>query len=172
MGDISLPNEFTSTGNASDARYFGFEAAGELDVLGFINGGAQNPWGTLSIYGNITLLDAEFTSGPNKGLVPTYAPDYQLKTGGIYRYKDVVKVAFLGTIVGDHFGDANNTFERAIPAYSIWDLTAEVKFWNGRLGVFAGIKNLFNQDYWGEVRDEGIVPAYPRNYYGGVEFFF
>jgi Fe(3+) dicitrate transport protein len=172
VGDISLPNGFTSTGNVGDARYFGLEAAGELDVLGFINGSdAQNPWGTLSIYGNITLLDAEFTSGPNKGLVPTYAPDYQLKTGGIYRYKDV-KVAFLGTIVGDHFGDANNTFERAIPAYNVWDLTAEVKFWNGRLGVFAGIKNLFNQDYWGEVRDEGIVPAYPRNYYGGFEFFF
>ncbi len=116
----SLQFELGLTGNVGGARYFGFEAAGELDVLGFINGGAQNPWGTLSIYGNITLLDAEFTSGPNKGLVPTYAPDYQLKTGGIYRYKDVVKVAFLGTIVGDHFGDANNTFERAIPAYSIW----------------------------------------------------
>jgi hypothetical protein len=40
---------------------------------------------------------------------------------------------------------------------NVWDLTAEVKFWNGRLGVFAGIKNLFDQDYWGEVRDEGIV---------------
>ena len=172
VGDISLPNGFTSTGNVGDARYFGLEAAGELDVLGFINGGARNPWGALSIYGNITLLDAEFTSGPNKGLVPTYAPDYQLKTGAIYRYRDVVKVAFLGTIVADHFGDANNTFERAIPAYKVWDLTAEVKFWNGRLGVFAGIKNLFNEDYWGEVRDEGIVPAYPRNYYGGVEFFF
>jgi outer membrane receptor protein involved in Fe transport len=51
VGDISLPNGFTSTGNVGDARYFGFEAAGELDVLGFINGGAQNPWGTLSIYG-------------------------------------------------------------------------------------------------------------------------
>ncbi len=172
VGDISLPNGFTSTGNVGDARYFGLEAASELDVLGFINGGVQNPWGILSIYGNITLLDAEFTSGPNKGFVPTYAPDYQLKTGGIYRYKEFVKVAFLGTIVGDHFGDANNTFERAIPAYNVWDLTAEVKFWNGRFGVFAGIKNLFNQDYWGEVRDEGIVPAYPRNYYGGFEVFF
>jgi hypothetical protein len=35
---------------------------------------------------------------------------------------------------------------------------AEYKFWNGRVGVFAGIKNLFDEDYWGEVRDEGIVP--------------
>jgi hypothetical protein len=50
------------------------------------------------------------------------------------------------------------------------DLTAEVKFWNGRTGVFAGIRNLFDEDYWGEVRDEGIVPAYRRNSY--VEFFF
>jgi hypothetical protein len=74
----------------------------------------------LSIYSNITLLDAEFTSGPNKGLGATYAPDYQLKTGGIYRYKDVVKVAFHGTIVGDPFGGANNAFERAIPAYNVW----------------------------------------------------
>lgn len=172
VGDISLPDGFTSTGNVGDARYMGFEAASEFDVLGLVNGGAQTPWGTLSIYGNVTLLDAEFTSGPNKGMTPTYAPDYQIKTGGIYRYKEIVKVGFLGTIVANHFGDANNTFERAIPAYNVWDLTAEVKFWNGRLGVFAGIRNLFDKDYWGEVREEGIVPAYRRNYYGGFEVFF
>ena len=64
-----------------------------------------------------------------------------------------MKVGLIGTIVADEFGDANNTFERAIPAYNVWDLTAEVKF-------------------WGEVRDEGIVPTYRRNYYGGFEVFF
>jgi outer membrane receptor protein involved in Fe transport len=47
-----------------------------------------------------------------------------------------------------------------------------VKFWNNRVGVFAGIKNLFDEDYWAEIRDEGIVPAYRRNYYAGVEFFW
>lgn len=52
------------------------------------------------------------------------------------------------------------------------DLTAEVKFWNGRVGVFAGIRNLFDEDYWGEVRKEGIMLALPRNYYGGFEVFF
>jgi outer membrane receptor protein involved in Fe transport len=40
------------------------------------------------------------------------------------------------------------------------------------LAVFAGIRNVFDEDYWGEVREEGIVPALPRNYYGGFEFFF
>src|SRR5215471_3505348 len=58
------------------------------------------------------------------------------------------------------------------PAYNVWDLTAEFRFWKGRAGVFAGIRNLFNEQYWGEVREEGIMPALPRNYYGGFEFFF
>lgn len=172
VGDVILPNGFTSTGNVGDSRYIGFEAAAELDVLSLISGDAPSPYGNLLLYSNITVLDAEFTSGPNNGNTPAFAPDYQLKTGGIYRYKDIVKVALLGTLVDDEFGDDGDSFEGFIPAYSVWDLTAEVKFWNGRVGVFAGIRNLFDEDYWGEVREEGIVPAYRRNYSGGVEFFF
>jgi Fe(3+) dicitrate transport protein len=172
VGDIILPNGFTSTGNIGDARYIGFEAATELDVLSLINGGAPSPYGNFVLYGNVTLLDAEFTTGPNAGNTPAYAPEYQVKTGGIYRYKEILKVALLGTVVDDEFGDDGNSFEGFIPAYNVWDLTAEVKFWKGRAGVFAGIRNLFDEDYWGEVRDEGIMTALPRNYYGGFEFFF
>jgi Fe(3+) dicitrate transport protein len=172
VGDIILPNGFTSTGNIGDSRYIGFEAAAELDVLSLINGGAPSPYGNLTLYGNVTLLDGEFTSGPNQGNTPAYAPDYQIKTGGIYRYKDIVKVALLGTVIDDEFGDDGDSFEGFIPAYTVWDLTVEVKFWKGRMGVFAGIRNLFDEDYWGEVREEGIMPALPRNYYGGFEIFF
>jgi Fe(3+) dicitrate transport protein len=163
--------------NAGDARYFGFEAAVEFDILGAINGGAPSPWGKLNLYGNVTLLDAEFTSAASavpfvKGNTPAYAPEYQFKTGAIYNWKEAVKISFLGTLVDDHFSNANNTYQHVIPNYNVWDLTAEVKFWNGRIGVFAGIKNLFDEDFWAEIRDEGIVPAYRRNYYGGIEFFF
>jgi Fe(3+) dicitrate transport protein len=172
VGEIILPNGFTSTANVGDARYIGFEAATELDVLALINGGAPSPYGNFKLYGNVTLLDAEFTSGPNTGNTPAYAPDYQIKTGGIYSYKDIVKVALLGTLVDEEFGDDGDSFEGFIPAYNVWDLTAEVKFWNGRAGVFVGIRNLFDEDYWGEVREEGIMTALPRNYYGGLEFFF
>jgi outer membrane receptor protein involved in Fe transport len=56
--------------------------------------------------------------------------------------------------------------------YNVWDLTAEFRFWKGRAGVFVGIRNLFDEQYWGEVREEGIMPALPRNFYGGFEFFF
>jgi Fe(3+) dicitrate transport protein len=172
IGEVILPNGFTSTENVGDSRYIGFEAATELDILSLINGGAPSPYGNLTLYGNVTLLDAEFTSGPNDGKTPAYAPNYQVKTGAIYSYKNTFKLALLGTLVDDEFGDDGDSFEGFIPAYNVWDLTAEFKFWKGRAGVFAGIRNLFDESYWGEVREEGIMPALPQNYYGGFEFFF
>jgi Fe(3+) dicitrate transport protein len=172
VGEIELPNNQISTANVGDARYGGFEAAAELDILGMINGGAESPYGQLNLYGNITWLDAEFTSGPNSGLTPAYAPEYQFKVGGIYRWKDTVKVGLIGTIVDDHYANANNTYQFFVPGYTVWDLTAEVNFCKGRVGVFAGINNVFGEDFWAEVRDEGILPAYGRNYYGGVSIKF
>jgi Fe(3+) dicitrate transport protein len=172
VGDVTLPGDIPSTANVGDARYAGFEAAAELDILAIINGGSESPYGQLNLYGNITWLDAEFTGGPNNGLTPQYAPDYQFKVGGIYRWKDRVKVGLIGTIVDDHFSNADNDFQHVIPSYNVWDLTAEVNFCHGRVGVFAGINNVFDEDFWAEIRDEGIVPAYGRNYYGGVSIKF
>jgi len=74
--------------------------------------------------------------------------------------------------VDDTFADANNTPERFIPSYTVWDLTGEVNFCHGHVGVFAGINNLFDENYYGEIRDEGIVPAYGRNYYAGLSLKF
>jgi Fe(3+) dicitrate transport protein len=158
--------------NVGDARYAGFEAAMELDVLAMANGGAESPYGSLNLYANVTWLDAEFTGGPNNGNVPAYAPDYQFKVGGIYRWKDRAKVALLGTMVDDHFANAGNAPTHFVPAYQVWDLTAEWNFCNGRFGVFGGVNNLFDEDFWAEVRDEGILPAYRRNYYGGFKIRF
>lgn len=165
-------NTFTTTENVGDARYAGFEASVELDLLAMMNGGTESPFGRFNLYGNVTLLDTEYTSGPSEGFDTTYAPDYQVKFGGIYRWKEVVKVGLLATMVGDSYADSNNTRARFIPAYTVCDLTAEVKFWDGRVGVFGGIRNLFDEDFYAEIRDEGIVPAYGRNYYGGVSLKF
>jgi outer membrane receptor protein involved in Fe transport len=108
-----------------------------------------SPWGKLNLYGNVTVLDAEFTKGSPgafvEGNTAAYAPDYQFKTGAIFDWKEAVKISMLGTIVDDHFSNADNGFQHFIPAYNIWDPTAEVKFWNNRVGVFAGIKNLFDE---------------------------
>ena len=172
VGEVILPGGQITTQNVGDARFAGFEAGMELDILGMINGGAESPYGQFNLYGNITVLDAEFTSGPSNGLIPPYAPDHQFKVGGIYRWKDRVKAGLIGTIVDDHFANASNSATHFLPAYTVWDLTAEVNFCNGRVGVFAGVNNVFDEDFWAEVRDEGILPAYGRNYYGGIKIRF
>ena len=172
VGDIMLPGNIPSTANVGDARYMGFEAGVELDILAVMNGGNESPYGRLNLYGNVTLLDAEFTAGPNNGLTPAYAPDYQFKVGAIYSLKDRMKAGLIGTIVDDHFANASNSATHFVPAYTVWDLTAEYNFCDGRIGVFAGVGNLFDEDFWGEVRDEGILPAARRNYYGGVKIRF
>ncbi|MFZ1218417.1 MAG: TonB-dependent receptor plug domain-containing protein [Chthoniobacterales bacterium] len=172
VGDITLPGNIPSTANVGDARYVGFEAGMELDILAVFNGGTESPYGRLNLYGNVTLLDAEFTAGPNNGLTPAYAPDYQFKVGAIYSWKDRMKAALIGTIVDDHFANATNSPTHFVPAYTVWDLTAEYNFCQGRFGVFAGIGNVFDEDFWGEVRDEGILPAARRNYYGGLKIRF
>jgi Fe(3+) dicitrate transport protein len=171
--DPTVPGgTITITRNVGDARWWGGDASIRLDALALFNGGAESPYGHLDLYANVTLLDAEFTSGPAKGKVPVFAADYLFKTGAIYRWKDILKVALIGTVIDEHWADANNSYQRFIPAYQVWDLTAEVKFWNGRIGVFGGIGNLFDEDFWAEARDEGIVPAYGRNYYGGIKIRF
>ena len=81
-------------------------------------------------------------------------------------------IGLIGEMVDDSFADANNTPSHFIPAYTVWDLTGEVKFLKGRMSVFAGIHNLFDEDFYAEIRDEGIVPAYGRNYYGGMSIKF
>lgn len=170
--DPTGPALVTITDNVGDSRTWGADFSVQLDLLAALNGGSENPYGQFNLFGNVTYLDAEFTAGPANGKIPVYAPDYLFKTGAIYRWKDTVKVGLIGTIVDEHFADANNSYQRFIPSYQVWDLTAEVNFWKGRIGVFGGIGNLFDEDFYAEVRDEGIVPAYRRNYYGGIKIRF
>jgi Fe(3+) dicitrate transport protein len=56
---------------------------------------------------------------------------------------------------------------RFIPAYNVWDLTGQV-YITPRLSVTGGIYNLFNQQYFARVRNDGIDPAADRNYFLGA----
>jgi Fe(3+) dicitrate transport protein len=196
IGSITQDGGFSTLANVGRAQHRGVEAAVEFDVIGFIDhlrGGGEvqevysgkdktvvptaapslvERFGSLSLYGNAMLLDAEFVSGPLDGFTPRYAPDYVVRAGVIYRWQDRVKVAFLGTFVGDHFADDSNTEQRAVPGYMVWDLTAEANVYKDIVSVHAGINNIFNEDYYARVRDDGIDPAQGRNYYVGVGLKF
>jgi Fe(3+) dicitrate transport protein len=147
-----------------------------VDTLGLIDevqgGDGQSDLGALRLYANASFLNAEFTSGPVDGKTPQYAPDYLLRTGVIYDYQSVAKLALLSTFVDAHYADDGNTENRYIPSYKVWDLTAEVPVIPNVLSVVAGVNNLFDENYYARVRSNGIDPALPRNAYGGVNVRF
>ncbi len=193
IGNIALPGGFSTVANVGRAQHLGVEAAFELDLIGLADALRGTPaaapmgkdeivatpertlterFGSLSLYANATLLDAEFVSGPLDGRTPRYAPNYIVRTGAIYRWQDRVKLALLGSIVGDAFADDANTPERHVPAYMTWDLTAEAKVYKDFVSVQAGVNNLFDEDYYTRINDSGIDPGYGRNYYVGFSLSF
>ena len=193
IGTIALPGGRSTLANVGRARHYGVEFAGEVDLIGWIDShhrllpersvqkgaedhakrkGLLDSIGSLSLYANATLLDAEFVRGPLDGKTPRFAPDYLIRTGLIYRLQDRWKVAFLGTFVDEAFADDTNTAERTVPAYAVWDLTAEAKIYKEIVSVNAGINNVFNEDYYARITNTGIDPAARRNYYGGFSLKF
>ena len=154
---------------------YGWDAALQLDLIGGLdalngtNRGAH--LGALNLYGNISLLEARLDGGVNSGGTPQYAPPYMIRTGLIYKHPGGTKIAFLGTMLARHYGNDTNTAAFAIPAYTTWDLTAEVPV-SKNFTVLAGLNNIFNRDYYSLVTSSGIQPANERNFYvgGSVKF--
>jgi Fe(3+) dicitrate transport protein len=177
---IDYDNRFGRVGsnlqNVGRSINRGWDISAEVDLVKAIDTARGSrfaeTFGSFSLYANVEFLDAEFTEGPLDGLVPQYAPEYLLRTGAIYRWRDRVKVALMGTMVDEHFADDGNTENFHVPGYSVWDLTAEAKVYKDRVRVLAGVNNLFDQDYYSRIRSNGIDPAYRRNYYAGFSLSF
>ena len=166
----------TNIQNVGKSETNGFDAAAQIGTFKLLDELADTKLskyaGELSLYANASILDAEFTSGPVDGKTPQYAPDYLIRTGLIYNYFNVTKLAFLGTLVDDHFADDGNSTERFIPSYSVWDLTFETGLWKDKLSLVAGVNNIFDKEYFARIRSNGVDPALPRNIYAGLNYKF
>jgi len=174
-GTVTVSN-VTTLRNVGRSINYGWDAALELDMVGAMDSlrdtDLADKIGSFSLYGNVSLLEAEIDGGISDGLRPQYAPDYILRAGGIYRWRDQLKLAMLGTFVDDHFATDDENPARLIPSYVTWDLTAELKLYRDNLSLMAGINNLFDEDYYARIRSDGIDPAYGRNYYAGFSLSF
>ena len=174
--DNQIGTAGNTVANVGRAIHRGWEAAAELELVGFVDalrGGTGEPQRhQLGLHANVMLLDAEFVSGPREGRAPQYAPGHVLRTGLTYRWIDRAKVSLQGTFVDSHFGDDANSANYVIPAYMVWDLTAEVKIYRDTVSLMAGINNLLDEDYYSRIRNDGIDPAYGRNYYVGLSLSF
>ncbi|MBI4313341.1 MAG: TonB-dependent receptor [Candidatus Omnitrophica bacterium] len=169
----------TQRRNVGRSVYHGVDFSGEINATALLESlmrpQSEPSWadrvGVLSLFGNVVSLSAEFEEGPLNGREPAYAPDLSAKTGLIYRWRDRAKLALIGTFVGDHFWADNNaagtTGTTGIPAYAIWDVTGEFNVWKNQAGIFFGINNFTDENYFSRVRSDGVEPALRRNYYGG-----
>ena len=184
---IDYDNRFGRVGanfqNVGRSINKGWDLALEVDLLGLYDertGTVGERDLAFSLYGNLELLDARFESGPLMGLTPQYAPDHVIRTGAMLRSKRWGKVGLMGTFVDAHWANDNNGLFVAanpassgfIPAYMVWDLTAELNLHQDKVSLLAGINNLLGEDYYSRIRSNGIDPAYGRNYYFGVAVKF
>ncbi len=174
---IRYENKFGQVGTASGVEFRntgagthqGIDAATELKLANFVD--TLKPFGNFNLYANISILDARYTRGSLKDKTPMYAPKTISRVGLIHSREERYKVALMGVILGQHFGTDDNADERAIGAYTVFDLTADVNLTKAWL-VSAGINNLFDREYYSRVRNDGLVWALDRNFYAGVTYQF
>ncbi len=166
------------TDNVGNSFTQGMEFFGEVDLVGaydhFQNSNLAEPYGSVAPFFTLTLLDAEFTKGPSEGRQPQFAPQYNMRFGGAYRWRDRVKINATSAFVDDHFADDAGTLNRIVPSYQVWDVTGEVTLLKnvfGALGLslFGGVNNIFDENYYARITSTGIDPAYPRNFFAGVK---
>lgn len=173
IGGITLPNGLTSVANVGRAVHRGVEFGASYDL--FARRAAPASVGArpaLSVYANALLLDAKFKAGVTRGKTPQYAPRHVVRTGLIYARGDAFKLALTGTLSADSYADDGNTAQRYVPAYAVWDLTAEWRVSGTPLRLIGGVNNVFDEDYYSRVRPEGIDPAPRRNFYLGAALEF
>jgi len=166
--------------NSGRAMYQGFELVNDVDLIGLYDAVAHTEhgerWGRLSLYSNLSVLNAEFVSGANDGRDPAFAPKYLVKTGLVYDWHDRVKLSFSGQLVGDHYWQDSNAAGSVgttkVASYMVWDLAAEAKLYQDWVRLIAGANNLFDEDYYSRIRSDGIEPAARRTYHLGFSVTF
>jgi Fe(3+) dicitrate transport protein len=158
--------------NVGDARHQGVELAADVDLVGVADavGGTdrRQQIGSFSPFATLMLLDAEFTDGPQNGKRPQYAPQYLLRMGAQYDFRDRAMLRLSSVFLDDHFGDDANAAALRVPSYKVWDLSGEVRVYKDYLTLFGGVSNLFDERYFARVTSGGIDPAPERNVYGGL----
>jgi Fe(3+) dicitrate transport protein len=164
--------------NTGSTRNWGLEGEGSLDLLTLLPNG--NVARHLDVFGNISLLDARFTSSDIPGQVgrtPAYAPRYVVKGGLNFHEDNLFKVSLTANLVGAQFFQDSNAAvggtPAKIPTYTVVDLAGEYTL-VGHLRLIGGISNLTNRRYYSRVFLFGgsLEPANSLGAHAGAAFDF
>jgi len=107
-----------------------------------------------------------------------YAPRHLANLELGYGHPRGLELLLEAVHVGDQFGDDLNTIEPTpdgqrglLPAYTIWNLTANYRLESRGLTFFVTVKNLFDRLFIAD-RARGILPGLPRLVHGGIKIRF
>lgn len=127
-----------------------------------------------------TFLLTEIVAGPYAGNELPYAPRHSVWWEAGWEFESGLNVGIDGWWEAEQFSDERNTVEEnstgsagVIPAFTVWNLragwTADIDE-NWSVDVRAGVKNLFDEDYWYRSDDvnEGILPSRSRTFYSAI----
>ena len=134
----------------------------------------------MTAFGNISLLDAKFTSSNLANRVgnrPAFAPGVTAKYGLTFRQDGRFNLSLTGTSVSSqYFQDSDlpvgtpasaNYIPAKVPAVTLLDLAGDWQLTRNVRAV-AGISNLTNRKYYTRVFQNGIEPGARRKVYVGI----
>ena len=172
--------------NTGNTRHRGFEGQFDYDFLT-----ANDPQSAqhLSLFANLSLLEAEFTSTHNPlvkvGNKPAFSPDYLARVGVAYREDKKLKLALsVVSVASQYFQDSNlpgptpvatpatpGYIPAKVPSYTVADFSGD--WWVlPQVRLLGGVQNLFDRKYYNRVFSNGIDPALGRTFYVGAAYEF
>jgi Fe(3+) dicitrate transport protein len=168
--------------NTGDTRHRGFEGQIDYDFLA-----ARDPHSTqhLTVFANVSLLNAEFTATHNPavkvGNKPAFAPNYLARVGVAYRKDQKLKLALSAvSVASQYFQDSNlptgtptaiNYIPAKVPSYTVADFSAD--YWIvPEVRLLGGVSNLADKKYYSRVFSNGLEPGIGRTFYFGAAYEF
>jgi Fe(3+) dicitrate transport protein len=167
--------------NTGRSVTYGWDSMVQMDFVGVADAlrdtaDGQASWvdtyGSVLGYFGLTAQQGRYIGGQFEGKTPQYTPDYLIRTGALYNWRDKIQLGLTSTFNGGAYANDNNTQQYYIPYYNVWDFTFEVNVYKDNVSVIGGINNLFDNRYYARIRNDGIDPAAPRNWYVGVQVEF
>ena len=142
----------------------------------------------LIVFGNVQLLDAEFTDSVQivpgttrtfEGNDPAYAPDVVFKGGITFKRDKCFNVTFTAIHVSQQFWQDSNLASATIPlaqipSYTVYNISGEF-YVTRNVRLIGGISNLSDEKYYSRVFPFGggsIDPAAGRSGYVGMSVEF
>jgi outer membrane receptor protein involved in Fe transport len=127
------------------------------------------PTDDLYLWGNLTIMEAEFEDTGNR--IPL-VPKYSARAGMEWRLVEPLLLAFTGTFVSSRFDGNDITNDRfaKLDPYQVFD--AKLTYTYKGFSLFGGVNNVFNELYETLAFSESYFPMPTRNFYAGMAWSF